>query len=127
MSARFPYSPAKRLPVPAIILDLSDPAGAVTISSVSAHLDTGADQTVVPLPLIQRLGVRPIGRAVAKGYGGLTATVDVFEVSLFIPNLGVYPLQVLGHSAEPYVLIGRDILNLFRITYDGPNQVTEFH
>jgi hypothetical protein len=127
MSARFPYSPAKRLPVPAIILDLSDPTGAVTIPSVSAHLDTGADQTVVPLPLIQRLGVQPVGQAVAKGYGGLTATVDVIEVSLFIPNLGVYLLRVLGHSAEPYVLIGRDILNKFRVTFDGPNQVTEFH
>jgi hypothetical protein len=127
MSARFPYSPAKRLPVPAVILDLSDPSGTVTIPAVSAHLDTGADQTVVPLALIRRLGVQPVGRAVAKGYGGLTAIVDVFEVSLLIPNLGIYPIQVLGHSAEPYVLVGRDILNLFRITFDGPNQVTEFH
>jgi hypothetical protein len=26
-----------------------------------------------------------------------------------------------------YVLVGRDILNQFRITFDGPNQVPEFH
>ena len=33
MSVRFPYSPVQRPPVPAVILDLSDPAGAVVIPS----------------------------------------------------------------------------------------------
>ena len=80
----------------------------------------------MPLPLIQRLGVKPVGRVAAKGYGGLRATVDLYEVSMFTANLGVFQLPVLGHSAEPFMLIGRDILNQFRITFDGPIQVTEF-
>jgi len=59
MSTRFPYSPRKRPPVPAVVLDLSDPAGSMVISSVSAHLDTAADMTVVPLPVLQQLGLTP--------------------------------------------------------------------
>jgi hypothetical protein len=127
MSTRFPFSPAKAPPIPAVVLDLSDPSGMATITFVSAHLDTGSDMTVVPLPLIQRLNLQPIGRAVAKGYGGLTANVDVFRVRLFIANFGTFTIPVLGHSAEPYILVGRDILNRFRVTFDGPNQVSEFH
>ncbi len=53
MSARFPYSPAKSPPIPAVVLDLHDPVGAAVISPVSAHLDTAADWTVVPVPLLQ--------------------------------------------------------------------------
>jgi len=51
----------------------------------------------------------------------------VYRVRLIIPNVGAFTLPVLGHSTEPIVLIGRDILNQFRITFDGPNQVAEFH
>ena len=127
MSTRFPFSPTPQRPIPAVILELADPAGRVVISAVSAHLDTGALMTIVPLPLIQRLGVVPVNHLLAKGFGSAPARLDVYQIRLTIPGVGGFDIDVIGHAAEPYVLVGRDILNLFRITYDGPNQVTEFH
>jgi hypothetical protein len=127
MSTRFPYSPVKRLPIPALVLDLSDPAGGSVITPVSAHLDTAADMTIVPLPLLRQLGIVPIGQLSAKGFGGVPSPISVYRVRLTIAGVGAFTLPVLGHSNEPHVLIGRDILNQFRITFDGPNQVTEFH
>lgn len=126
MSARFPFSPKLLRPIPAVILELSDPAGTVSVSSISAHLDTGADMTVVPLPLIQRLGLTPVGHLTAKGFGGMPAQLDLYRLQLFIPGVGGFQLDVLGHSNEKYVLVGRDVLNNYRVTIDGPNQVTEF-
>jgi len=102
-------------------------AGTITISPVSAHLDTRADMTVVPLTYLQQLAVAPVRQLLAKGFGGTTYTLDVCQIRLLISNVSAVVLDVLGHSDEPYVLIGRDILNAFRITFDGPNQVTEFH
>ncbi len=127
MSARFPYSPAKIPPVPAVILDLCDPSGGGVISPVSAHLDTAADWSVVPLPLIRQLGVVPIGKVQGKGFGGVYATCDVYRDRFVIASVGDFTLRVVGHSDETFVLLGRDILNQFRITFDGPNQVAEFH
>lgn len=127
MSRRFPYSPLKQPPVPAVICDLQDPAGTRVISPVSAHLDTCADMTIVPLPYLQQLGVAPYRQLGAQGFGGTPYTLGVYQIRLVIPNVGGFLLDVLGHSNEQYVLIGRDILNKFSITFDGPNHVTEFH
>ena len=127
MSSRFPYSPVKQIPVPAVICDLQNPAGTITVSPVSAHLDTCADMTIVPLAFLQQLAVVPYRQLPAKGFGGTPYTLDVYQIRLVIPNVGTFRLDVLGHSDESFVLIGRDILNHFRITFDGPNQVTEFH
>jgi hypothetical protein len=34
-------------------------------------------------------------------------------------------VKVLASLEEPYVLLGRDVLNHFRITLDGPNLVLD--
>jgi hypothetical protein len=127
MSTRFPYSPAKAPPVPAVILTLSSPDGSRTVSGVSAHLDTAADQTVVPLPILTQLGLQPFHFATAQGFGGTAYRLGLYQVGLDIPGVARLVLSVLGHSNEPFLLLGRDVLNLFRITFDGPNQSVEFH
>lgn len=123
MGTRFPYSPVKREPIPAAIIELHHPAGTAVLSPVSAHLDTAADMTVVPLPTLQRLGVTAHRQLAAKGFGGTLRPLDVFHVRIVIPGVGDFLREVLGYSAEPFVLIGRDILNRYRITFDKPNRV----
>jgi hypothetical protein len=94
---------------------------------VSAHLDTAADRSVVPLALAQQLGLQPTGHVRASGFGGTSAIVPVCRVAIDITGVGQVDVDVIVHPAEPFVLIGRDILQLFRVTFDGPNQVVEFH
>lgn len=127
MSTRFPYSPAKTPPVSAVVLTVSSPDGSCVVPNVSAHLDTAADQTVVPLPILAQLGLQPLTFIAAQGFGGTPYRLGLYEVGLDIPGVARLTLKVLGHSYEPFILIGRDVLNLFRVTFDGPNQTVEFH
>lgn len=127
MSARFPYSPARTPPIPAVVLTLSSPDGARSIPAVSAHIDTAADMTVVPLALVQQLAVISLGRVTGRGLGGAAQVMDVYEVMVEIPGVAVVTVGVVAHPNERFVLPGRDVLNLFRVTFDGPNQVAEFH
>jgi hypothetical protein len=127
MSARFPYSPARVPPVPAVVITLLSPDGSASIPAVSAHLDSAADLTVVPLPLIQRLGLQPLGQVTGRGLGSVGQRLDLYPVSFEIPGVAVLTITAASHPHEPFVLIGRDVLNLFRVTFDGPNQVVEFH
>jgi hypothetical protein len=127
VSTRFPYAPTQRRPIPAVVIELIHPSGQPAIASVSAYLDSGADTTVVPLPLLQRLGLTPLHTILAKGFGAAAAHVGVYQLRVLLPGVGDFLLNVIGHSDEPRVLVGRDILNRFRVTFDGPNQLTEFH
>lgn len=72
MSVRFPYSPTKNPPIPAVVVTLWSPDGLRSIDSVSAYLDTAADRSVVPLSLVQRLGLQPRGRVVGLGLGSIS-------------------------------------------------------
>jgi hypothetical protein len=127
MGVRFPYSPARTPPIPAVVLDLATPDGSRAVPDVSAHLDTAADRTVVPLALVHQLGLQPDRQLTAQGFGGAAYTLGVYRVRLAIAGLASVLVEALGHGNEPFVLVGRDVLNYWKVTFDGPNQVVEFH
>lgn len=124
---RFPYHTTRRPPVPAARVTLNTPDGSVMIPNVLAFLDTAASGCVVPLGLLCQLGLAPVRRAVVLGVGNVPTTLDLYDVNVEIPGVVTATARVVGHPTEPTMLIGRDILNQFRITFDGPNQTSEFH
>lgn len=123
---RLPYLSTHRPPIPAARVTLRSPDGAVMIPGVLAFFDTAASGCVVPLALVRQLGVLPVRQAVVRGLGHAAASLDVYDVELEIPGVIVATVRAVGHPTEPTTLIGRDVLNRFRVTFDGPNQVTEF-
>lgn len=125
--SRFAYHPSRRPPIPSCPLTIFDRTRTRSVSTDPAYLDTAADVTVVPLDLIRQLVVAPVGQAGARGLGKARGLLDVYEVVIAIPNVSPVLALVIGHPDEPTVLLGRTILNLFRITFDGPNQTAEFH
>lgn len=127
MSARFPYSPARFPAIPAAVITLRSPDGSRAIPAVSAHIDTAADRTLVPLALIQQLGLQPLAPLTVTGLGTVAVLVDVYAIDIEIPGVAIISTRAISHPNEPFVLLGRDILNLFRVTFDGPNNVVEFH
>lgn len=127
MSKQFPYSPARFPAIPAVTVTLRSPDGTQAIAAVLAQIDTAADRTLVPLSLLQQLGLSPLRRITARGLGSIAQPVDEYEVDVEIPGVAIVSTKVITHPSEPFVLIGREILNLFRVTFDGPNQVVEFH
>lgn len=126
MSTRFPYSPSRSPEIPAVIVTLRSPDAVQSIPGVSAHIDTAADRTLIPLSLLQQLGLMPLRQITARGLGSIIQSVDEYELDIEIAGVAIISTKVITHASEPFVLIGRDILNLFRVTFDGPNQVVEF-
>lgn len=81
----------------------------------------------MPLSLLQQLGLSPLRQLTVHSLGSVTQLVNVYEIDIEIPGVTIISTKAFTHPDERFMLIGRDILNLFRVTFDGPNGVVEFH
>jgi hypothetical protein len=110
------------------VVTLWSPDGTRSIPGIPAHIDTAADRSVVPLQLLRQLGLQPSPRPlVVHGPGTTPQRLDVDAVDIETPVVAIVSTRVVTHPNEHFLLLGREILNLFRITIDGPNQSVEFH
>lgn len=89
------------------------------------QLDSAADLSVVPRRIVERLQLEQLGEFDAIGFGGHLMTIPTFLVRVQLRGLAPHVVKVLASPEEPYVLLGRDVLNRFRVVLDGPNLVLE--
>jgi predicted aspartyl protease len=127
MSARFRYSMTRIPPIPVATVSAETPDGSRAVPMLTAHLDTAADRTVIPLALAQRLGLTPLRTLPAVAFGGTRYLLDEYELAIDIPGVCRLTVNAVAHPNEPFILLGRDILNTLRITLDGPTEEVEFH
>jgi predicted aspartyl protease len=125
MSLRGPYSTQVAPPAPFVPVTLSDPINSSVVATAPAQVDTAADRTVVPMRIIESLGLEPIDDLYVSGFGGSIHKISVYLVTLALQTFPPETLRVLAHANEKYVLLGRDVLNNHRIILDGPNQILE--
>jgi hypothetical protein len=71
------------------------------------------------------LGLRRIDEIVAAGLGNQQISLSVYLVSLALLTLSSKEISVIAHPEEPWILLGRDVLNLHRCVLDGPNLMLE--
>lgn len=109
------YQPFVTPPGPFAIVTVSNVPGTVTIPNRVAQIDSAADRTVFPQSLIDALGAAASGAVSLLGFGGTPTTCLLYEVLLALPSLSAIRLEVIAHADEPWVLLGRDVINL-----DGP-------
>jgi hypothetical protein len=122
---RYAYLSQLDPPAPFVNIVLRNPANGVELSNLPAQLDCAADRTVVPESLVKSLGLPQVGTIRIGGFGGATFTVPVYPVLLGLHDLPVQSFKVATHSEESWVLLGRDVLNAYRILLDGPQQALE--
>ena len=84
-------------------------------------LDTGADQTTIPLVTAQELRLRQVGDNAVRGATGVWESRPLYAVDMSFGGLA-FPSVVVMAIDYPVVLIGRDILNALVVTFDGPNE-----
>ena len=126
MSIRYNYSRQLTPPAPCAYVSISRPDDlGIIVDNVAAQLDTGADMTVVPSSLVERLQLVPLDQLLITGFGGNVRRVPIYLVSLSVHPFAPIMLRVLGGRNEPIVLLGRDVLNRHRVLLDGPNFVLE--
>lgn len=108
---------------PIVELTVGTPDGART-AKLPGLLDTGADWTTIPAFLVPALDLQPLGDSSITGFGGVSISVSTYLVSTEIRDLQRHIVKVAA-ADEPIVLIGRDVLNHFRVTLDGPRGLFE--
>ena len=91
------------------------------VRDVQGLLDTGADQTTIPLVTAQELRSRQIGDRDVRGATGVWESRPLYAVDIRFGGL-VFSSVVVMAIDYPVVLIGRDILNDLVVTFDGPNE-----
>lgn len=122
---RYSYNRQVDPPAPFIHVALRSPATGESVDGLPAQIDTAADRTVIPGTLVERLGLVPLDELPVAGFGGQVFLLATYLVELTIRNASPLAVEVLAHPAEPYVLLGRDILNHFRLILDGPELILD--
>lgn len=103
----------------------------VTISGnnsleVSGYVDTGATDIVIPPELTEKADIRWLGEASALTVGGIVA-VDVYHGTINVHGNELKTDFIVRDLPENEVLIGRAVLDRYRVTFDGPEQRIEIH
>ena len=112
-------------PAPFVLLTLRHPVTGVELSAVPAQIDSAADRTVLPLSIAEAMNLEPIGNVLIGGVGGTIAAMPTYAVLLGVHTLPERLIEVIAHSEESWVLLGRDVLNNLRVVLDGPRLVLE--
>ena len=122
---RYAYNLQKQPPAPFVLVTLRHPQTGAEVHDVPAQLDPGADCTVVPQAIVESLGLHFSGCSTIKGVGGIVEEMNLYPVSLGVHQFQPRTIEVLAHAGESWVLLGRDILNDFRLLLDGPGLALE--
>lgn len=108
-------------PAPFVFVILSKLDGSAIAADLPARVDTGADRTIVPTQLAVQLGLDEVERLTFVSLGGQQVELAVHEVQLVVRDLDPIIVKVAASDGEPYILLGRDVLNQYKIVLDGPN------
>ncbi len=95
--------------------------------TVSAFVDTGADGTLLPKPLLTAVGAEYADTVVVRGSIEGTQRLDRYTVRIRLGSATIHAVSVVAMPANSEPLIGRDVLNHLVLTLNGPAQSTELH
>jgi predicted aspartyl protease len=94
------------------------------VDTALSLIDTGADTTLLPRWAIEQLGITTISTNMKlQWYDGSVRSVETVEASVYFLGGrfdGAYPI-----IDQPHGIIGRDLMNYFKILLDGPNKSWE--
>lgn len=124
---RYPYRTItlNSPPAPLALLNVAVIGSDDWATDIPALIDSGADMTVLPDQVVTQLGLIPVEHLPAAGYDGRITSRPVFTVRLVVRDFPPLEMEVMGGVAERYAILGRDVLNQFKVVLDGPNQRVE--
>jgi hypothetical protein len=115
-------------PAPAAWVELRSPGSRAGSKpeKILALMDTGADGSTIPLDLITRLDLQKVGEVKVAAYDADPTNEDDFKVQpeysvlLILAPLPPKIVRVIPSENDAYAIIGRDLLNDWLLTLDGP-------
>jgi len=126
MNVRYNYNRQVVPPAPFVHVTISRPNDStVSAADLPAQLDTGADFSVIPSSLVERLQLVQLDQAPVAGFGGHVTLAPTYLIGLSVRPFDAFVVRVIADRDEPFVLLGRDVLNRFEIVLEGPKLVVE--
>jgi predicted aspartyl protease len=122
---RYQYVTNRTPPAPFVHVRVQNPATGALAEGIAAQLDTAADRTVISKQLAEQLHLTSVRDILIAGLGGEVHTLEEYVIQIQIHEFGPLLVSVVAHPTEPYLLLGRDVLNQFRIVLDGPRLIME--
>jgi hypothetical protein len=122
---RYRYLTQVKPPAPFVYVTLRNPQTGAELHDLPAQLDTAADRTVLPVDLVQTLGLLQVGSRLIAGLGNVARPRPSYFAEIRIHNLAAHAIEAVSDPNEAWVLLGRDVLNSHRIILDGPQLVLE--
>lgn len=117
---RYSYNEQTTPPAPFIYINVKHPHNETIVENIPAQIDTAAGRTVLPEHIVTQLGLEPVRAIPVAGFGGQIQTINTYIAEVEPQSLKSVMVEVLAHAGEPFILLGRDVLNHFRIVLDGP-------
>lgn len=121
----FDYDSAYSPSAPVIPIGIANPEGDRPALHVQALIDSGSDGTLIPLTLLQRIAVNNGEQVSFRGVTGGRTIADVFRVVIHMPSGISYGIRAIATRGSDEVILGRYVLNQWRITLDGPGEIVE--
>jgi hypothetical protein len=126
MNARYNYNQQVSPPAPFVHATVSRPDNSsISATGLAAQVDIGADISVIPLNLVDGLQLVQLDRVAIESFGGHVTLVPTYLVRLTVHSFEPVIVRVLAERDEPFLLLGRDVLNRYRTLLDGPALVFE--
>lgn len=122
---RYNYAREVSPPAPFVFVSFSSVDGSKSSAELLAQVDTGASRTVLPAEVVDALGLVPIAELAAEGLGGVVTLLPTYVVRLAMRGMTAVEVEAVAAPHEPYVLLGRDVLNHYHIFLDGPGLALE--
>lgn len=112
-------------PAPFVEISLGVRDESLKVGSLSAFVDTGADASLIPIRYIRELSILAVGHKFLRSQWGERRSVKIYRVDIGIAGVRLPAIEVTADNRGDEVIIGRNILNLLRLTLDGPKQLIE--
>lgn len=121
---RYGTTQTKSTPGPQIVIRAFSPSDESVSGEADAIVDTGAVMTCIPQRVVDELGADTLiyYNKFVRGAIGPKSRRKTYIVHLQIAKCSFQNIEVIAFDKE-YALIGRDILNGYSITFDGPQGV----
>lgn len=115
------HSPA----MPVMDVTLVDPGTGNRLETIPALVDTGADGTMVPEDLLEKLGAVSIGHGRLRWLWEETRSVRLYLIRIEIGPHIIRSVHVAAVPTGTEFILGRNLLNQLVFMVDGPAGVIE--
>lgn len=116
-TSHFPYLPVAEIAV-------GNPGESPPPVMLRGIVDSGADHTIVPFEVVERLNLPLWEEIIVKDFTGTEHTVPLYTAIVTIPTLHGHLIRVIGINNE-HALLGRDILNRYKLTLNPHENTIE--